>query len=194
MKFYGSTCYPSDSLSKASVWNRPKSKVLAPNSAQCQKGIWKAEIQPLSVSVTLAQQPNAGQDRLILEVSRSHTMTQHSCYNSSGRVIGALQRPLTDATHNIHKKQTSMPTAWFEAATPAIADPRIKPLGHWDRRNYNSTYSWLTSALAVGGHIHAAAALETGSVFTPAVNRTQDLRSSSHLCTHRTGLAISAPK
>ena len=50
----------------------------------------------LLYSPSLEQQPNAGQGRLIHEVSRSHTMAQYSRYNSSGRVIGPSQGHLTD--------------------------------------------------------------------------------------------------
>ena len=34
-------------------------------------------------------------------------------------------------THNTHKRQTSMPTAAFEAAIPA--DPRLTPRVYWDQ-------------------------------------------------------------
>ena len=40
--------------------------------------------------------PLAGFSLLILKVSRSHTMTQHSRQDSSGRVISPSQRPLPD--------------------------------------------------------------------------------------------------
>ena len=46
----------------------------------------------------LAQQPNAGQGRLILEVSISHTMTHHSRWDSTERRIDPSQRPLPDNT------------------------------------------------------------------------------------------------
>jgi len=42
----------------------------------------------------------------ILDVSRSHTMTQHSRYDSSGRVISLSQRPLPDNTR--HSQQTNI--------------------------------------------------------------------------------------
>ena len=48
----------------------------------------------------LVQQPNVGQGRLILHVCRSHTMTHHSRYDSSGRGIGPSQRPLPDNTQH----------------------------------------------------------------------------------------------
>ena len=43
---------------------------------------------------------------LILHVSRSHTTTQHSRYDSSGRVISSSQRPLPDNTR--HSQQTNI--------------------------------------------------------------------------------------
>ena len=50
--------------------------------------------------------PPVGQGLLIHEVYRSHTTTHHCRWNSSGRVIGFLQRPLPDNTQhsqtNIH--------------------------------------------------------------------------------------------
>ena len=49
-----------------------------------------------------------GQCFLIHEVSRSHTTTHHSRYDSSGRVISSSQR-LSPTTHNIQNRQTSMP-------------------------------------------------------------------------------------
>ena len=42
----------------------------------------------------------------ILDVSRSHTTTQHSGYNSSGRVISSSQRPLPNNTR--HSQQTNI--------------------------------------------------------------------------------------
>ena len=42
----------------------------------------------------------------ILDVSRSHTTTHHSRYDSSGRVISSSQRPLPDNTR--HSQQTNI--------------------------------------------------------------------------------------
>jgi len=60
----------------------------------------------------VALRPNAGRSLLILEVSRSHTTTHHSRYDSSGRVISASQRLLPDNTQ--HSQQTSIPPVGFE--------------------------------------------------------------------------------
>ena len=49
----------------------------------------------------------------ILDVSRSHTTTQHSRQDSSGRVISSSQRPLPDNTRH-SQQQISMPPVGFE--------------------------------------------------------------------------------
>jgi len=54
----------------------------------------------------LARQPPVGQGLIILEVSRSLSMTHHSRLDSSGRVIGSSQRPLPDKTQ--HSQQTDI--------------------------------------------------------------------------------------
>ena len=53
---------------------------------------------------SLEQQPPVCQDLLNREVSRSHTTTHHSRYDSSRRVISSSQRPLPDNTQ--HSQQT----------------------------------------------------------------------------------------
>ena len=63
------------------------------------------ERSPVTVLFCLAQQPNAGQGRLIREVSRSHT-TRHGRQDSSGRGISLLQRPLPDNTQ--HSQETDV--------------------------------------------------------------------------------------
>jgi hypothetical protein len=69
-----------------------------------------------------------GQGLLIHEVSRSHSTTHHSRYDSSGRVISSSQHTTltTDihgtgeiGTHNLNRR--------------AAADLRLRPRGHWDR-------------------------------------------------------------
>ena len=59
-----------------------------------------------------AQQPKAGQGRLILEVCRSHTVKHHSRNDSCGRGIGLSQGPVPDIMQ--HSQETSMPLAGFE--------------------------------------------------------------------------------
>ena len=58
------------------------------------------------VCLFLVRQPSVDHGFLVHEVSRSHTTTNHSHQDSSGRVISSLQRSLT--THNTHNRQTSM--------------------------------------------------------------------------------------
>jgi hypothetical protein len=61
----------------------------------------------VSYFFTLTQQPNAGQDRLILEVSRSHTVTHHSSRTPLDEG-SACRRDLYLTTNNTHNRQTSM--------------------------------------------------------------------------------------
>ena len=81
----------------------------------------------------MALRPDVGHGLLILEVSRSHTTTRHSRYDSSGRVIGASQRPLPDITQ--HSQQTTC-LLWDsnpQSRRRSARDLRLRPRGHWDR-------------------------------------------------------------
>jgi len=66
------------------------------------------------------QQSNSILGLLIVEVSRAHTDTPHS-----GRLLWTSDQPVAEsvtyATHNEHKRRTSMPSAGFEPTIPAIA-------------------------------------------------------------------------
>jgi hypothetical protein len=62
---------------------------------------------------------------LIVAVSRSHSDTPHSV-ESSGRVIGPLQRSVPDITHNIHETGNHAHEG-FEPAIPAASQ---RPLTH----------------------------------------------------------------
>jgi len=75
------------------------------------------------VCLFLARQPPVGQGLLIHEVSRSHTTTHHSRYDSSERVINSSQRPLYLSTHNTQNRQISMPPAGFEPTISAGGRP-----------------------------------------------------------------------
>jgi len=83
----------------------------------------------------LALRPNAGHGLPILEVSRSHTTTYHSLYDSSGRVISASQRPLPDNTQ--HSQQTDTHALGgirnHNLSRRAAVDLRLRSRGHWDR-------------------------------------------------------------
>jgi hypothetical protein len=84
---------------------------------------------------TNIQQPPVGQNLLIHEVSRSHTTTHHSRYDSSGRVISQSQRPLPDNTQ--HSQQTDIPAPGgiraHNLSMRAAADLRLRSRGHRDR-------------------------------------------------------------
>ena len=62
----------------------------------------------------------------ILDVSRSHTTTQHSRQDSPGRVMSSSQRPLPDNTQ--HSQQTSMPAVGFEPTISAGKRPQTYAL------------------------------------------------------------------
>jgi len=78
-------------------------------------------------------QPNAGQDLLILGVSRSHKTTHYSRQDSSGRVISPTQRPLSDNTQ--HSQQANIHASGgiriHNLRKRAASDPRFIPRGHW---------------------------------------------------------------
>jgi len=83
----------------------------------------------------VALRPNAGQGLFIHEVSRSHTTTHHSRYDSSGRVISPSQIPPPDNTQqsqqtNIH---ASSGIRTHNLSRRLSADLRLRPRGHWDR-------------------------------------------------------------
>jgi len=80
--------------------------------------------------------PPVGHGLLIHELSRSHTTTHHSRYDSSGRVISSSQRTLPDNTQ--HLQQTNIHTPGgirtHNLKRRPAADRRLRPRGHWDRR------------------------------------------------------------
>jgi hypothetical protein len=82
--------------------------------------------------------PNAGHG-LIHEVSRSHTTTRHSRYDSSGRVISSSQRPLPNNTQ--HSQQTNINASGriraHDLSRRAAADLHLRPRSHWDRQTPN---------------------------------------------------------
>ena len=85
----------------------------------------------------MALRPNVGHGLLILEVSRSHTSTHHSRYDSSGRVISSLQRLLPDYTQHLQQTNIHDPS-WIRTHglnRLAAADLRLRPRGHWDLHN-----------------------------------------------------------
>ena len=80
----------------------------------------------------VALRPNAGHGLLILQVSRSHTTTEHSRYESLDEWIA--RRDLYLTTHK-HPQQISMPPAGFELnlRRPDAAYLRLRRRGHRNR-------------------------------------------------------------
>ena len=74
------------------------------------------------------QQPNAGQGRLILEVSRSHPIRHTAVGRTPLDEGSALHRDLYLTTHNTEKRQTFMPPAGFEPAIAASDWPQTLAL------------------------------------------------------------------
>jgi hypothetical protein len=67
----------------------------------------------------LSEQPNAGQDHLIAEVSTSH----HSRQDSSGRVIGRRWNPYL-TTRGSHKREASVTLMGFEPTITTSERPQ----------------------------------------------------------------------
>ena len=82
----------------------------------------------------MALRPNAGHDLLIHEVSRSHTTTYHSRYDSFGRMISSSQRPLPDNTQYSQQTNIHAPGGiqTHDLSRRAVADLRLRPRGYWD--------------------------------------------------------------
>jgi len=101
------------------LWTEP-SLDLTGNQTKQKKGLFQKVSYTTNMytkSLFLAQQPPVGQDLLIHEVSRSHTMIHHSRHESTGGVKSSSQRPLPDNTQ--HSRQTSMPLVGFEPTISA---------------------------------------------------------------------------
>jgi len=99
-------------------------------------------LHTISVSISssiflLARQPPVGQSLLIHEISRSHTTTHHSRYDSSGRMISSSQRPLPD--NKQHSQQTDIHASGairtHSLSRRAAADLNPRPRGQWDRQS-----------------------------------------------------------
>ena len=79
-------------------------------------------------------------------ISRSNTTTQHSRYDSSGRVISSPQRPLPDNTQL--SRQTYTPAGKIQTqvlSRRAAVDLRHRPCGHWDRHHQIITTANITN-------------------------------------------------
>jgi hypothetical protein len=83
----------------------------------------------------MAQQPEVGHGLLINEDSRSHTVTHHSRYDTSGRMISSSRRPLPDNTQ--HLQQTDIYASGgirtHILSRQAAADPHLRPRVYRDR-------------------------------------------------------------
>ena len=76
----------------------------------------------------LVRQPPVGQSLLIQEVYISHTTTQHSRQDYSGRVISSSQRPQPDNTQHSQQTDTAMPPVGFETTISAGERPQTYAL------------------------------------------------------------------
>ena len=106
------------------------------------------------------RQSPLGRGLLIHEVSRSHTTTHHSRYDSSGRVISSSQRPLPENTQ--HSQQTDIHASrgiWIHNLIGrAVADPRFRPRSRVsvfdrpvaDRTVDSTTWNFITSPVLTG--------------------------------------------
>jgi len=71
-----------------------------------------------------------GQFLLIHEVTRSHTTTHYSWYDSFWRVISSSQRPLPDNTqHSTTEKRPN-----HDLSRRAAEYLRLRPRDHWERQ------------------------------------------------------------
>ena len=80
----------------------------------------------------LAKQPNAGRGHIMLEISRSHTITHHSRKDSSGRGIGLSRIPLPDDTQLSQETNIYAPSG-IRTRNPnkrAVVNSCLRPLGH----------------------------------------------------------------
>jgi hypothetical protein len=83
----------------------------------------------------LAQMSPVHQGLPIHEVSRSHTTTEHSRYDSSGRVIISPYRPLPDNTQHSQQTDIDAPDGIrTHNLSRRGADLRRRPRGKWDRQ------------------------------------------------------------
>jgi hypothetical protein len=85
----------------------------------------------------MTQQTLMGQGLLIVEASRRHSDTTFG--KTPLDEWSARRRDLYLTTHNTHKRQTYMPPSPLVIRTLnpskwAVANPRLRPRGHWDRQ------------------------------------------------------------
>jgi len=78
---------------------------------------------------TVVHRPDFGSWSPLTRLHDHTCWTHHSQLDCSEWVNSLTQRPLP-ATHNTHKRQTSMPLAGFEPTIPAIEWPQTRILYH----------------------------------------------------------------
>jgi hypothetical protein len=102
--------------------------------------------------------PNAGYGLLIHKVSRSHTTTHRSRYDSSGRVISSLMRSVPDSTQLSQETNIHTPDGiWtHNHSRRAAADLLLRQGGHWDRRETHLILPDFDACQATG-QVNAAA-------------------------------------
>jgi len=88
-----------------------------------------------AIFFSVALRPNASHCVLILEVSRSHTTTHHSRYDSSGREISSSHRPLPDNTQHLQQTNIHAPGGirTHDLSRRAAAHLRLRPRAYLDR-------------------------------------------------------------
>jgi hypothetical protein len=89
----------------------------------------------------MAQQPQWAKASSLSRI-HGHTQTYHIRQDSSGRVISPTQWPLPD--NKQHSQETNIYAPGgirtYNPIKRVATDPRLRPLGQWDRRAFPSTY------------------------------------------------------
>ena len=104
----------------------------------------------------MAQQPLVSQGLLIIEASRT---THHTLYDSPGRVIGPMQGTLTAPETDIHAPGRIRTR---NTSKRAAADPRLRPLGHWDRYQQRFTFMPALTFRLFSHKVHKTESANTG--------------------------------
>ena len=78
-----------------------------------------AEVKSGKIPFFVAPQPYSGPGRLIVEVSRSHTLSRTTVGMTPLDEVSSLRRDLYLTTPDIHKRQASMSLVGFEPTIPA---------------------------------------------------------------------------
>jgi len=76
------------------------------------------------------------QGLLVIEASRSHSTSNTTLGRTPLYEWSARRRDLSTLQHNTHNRQTSTPSGGIRTrnrSKRAVADPRLRPRGHWDR-------------------------------------------------------------